>query len=350
MNYMVTRFATDDEITDWDEKIIANPDGGNVFQSKEFATIKNAGGQWSPRFIMVDMLAITVFERKVFGLGKLWYIPKGPGVTSVDELAPLIAELRDFAHKNGVFAVKIEPEMLRTTETVEQLERMGLQKVTPIQPNFSTILVDISDDLEAVLANLNQKGRHAIKRATRDGVTVQRADTTDENCELFYMLLAQTAAHSFIIRPYGYYKHFWQTFSDAGKGQLFFAYHDGRVVAAAFGLVLGTKSTYKDGASIRERTAYGASHLLQWEVITWAKEQGAISHDLCGTPPSEDINDTTHKWYGVGRFKASFSKHVTDYIGAYDIVVRPVRYGLWVRFGERLAKSTEWRLHKRIWY
>lgn len=346
---MTMRFANDAEIAQWDMLLVENPDKGNVFQSLELARLKSQSA-WTARFIVDDTLAVTVFERSVFGLGKLWYLPKGPGLVSVEQIAAFAETIRIFAKKSGVFAVKIEPEIERNNGSLSQFTQLGLVPVTPIQPNFSTVLVDISEDLEIVLMSLNQKGRHAIRRAGRDGVTVQRVETTDENCKLFYMLLAGTAEGSFLIRPYEYYRNFWQAFTDAQKGQLFFAYHEGHVVAGAFALVLGTKSTYKDGASIRERTAYGASHLLQWEVMTWAKERGALIHDLCGTPSSDEINDETHKWYGVGRFKTSFNKHVTDYVGAYDIVVRPRQYKLWASFGERAVKSLEWRLHRRIWY
>src|SRR5690606_2936264 len=129
---------------------------------------------------------------------------------------------------------------------------------------------------------------------------------SDDNCRVMYDLLAETAAGSFGIRKYRYYKEFWQSFEKSGMGQLFFAYVEGKVVAGAYALVFGTKSTYKDGASTRQRTVYGASHLLQWEVIKWAKETGSLVHDLCGAPPSDQIQNPDHPHYGIGRFKTSF--------------------------------------------
>ena len=101
---------------------------------------------------------------------------------------------------------------------------------------------------------------------------------------------------------------------------------------------------------MRVEGAYGVTHLLQWNVIQWAKKNGAIVHDLCGTPPSDRINDETHRWYGVGRFKTSFNKHVTDYIGAYDLSVQPLKYRVWTAFGERATKSLWWRTHHESWY
>jgi len=343
------RFADSDETNIWNQKILDNPDGGDVLQSVQFAQMRELGG-WKPRYVVADALAITVLEKSVPGLGSLWYVPKGPGVSTVVQLGDLLPELRTFAEKHGAFAVKMEPELEKTADTVAALHELGLKHVAPIQPNASTVLLDLTPDTDTILASLNQKGRHAIRRAERDGVTVTQVKTTDRNCKAFYALLRQTAQGSFVIRSYEYFKTFWQSFAAAGMGQLFFAHHEGQLVAAAYALTFGTKSIYKDGASVRERTAYGASHLLQWHIMLWAKELGATQHNLYGAPPSDKIGDESHPYYGVGRFKTSFNKQVTDYIGTYDLIVRPRQYALWTKFGERAAKSLWWRAHHESWY
>lgn len=333
------RFATTSEIDAWDDAIAANPDGGNIFQGRDFAEQKQHGG-WTPRYLVIRDMHCMALEKSVPLLGKLWYMPKGPGATTMRQLDDVLAELRTFAAKNGVFAVKIEPELRRENETVADLMKLGLVKTAPIQPNFSTILIDLRPSTDDILRGLNQKGRHAIKRAERDGAWAKQVEPTDENCHAMYELLAKTAEGSFHIRPYAYYKAFWQRFAKSSHGQLFFAYDPSeRLIAGAYALVLGHKSTYKDGASVRDRTVYGASHLLQWEVIQWAKQRGSLQHDLCGAPPSDQINNPDHPHYGIGRFKTSFNKEVTDYVGAWDVVVDEHRYTLWKRIGEKLARK-----------
>jgi lipid II:glycine glycyltransferase (peptidoglycan interpeptide bridge formation enzyme) len=346
---MSIRFANPDEISSWNSLILANPDKGNVFQSAEFAEQKKLGG-WTPRFIVTDDMTITVLEKAVIGLGKLWYIPKGPGVNTTRELDEILLELTTFAEENGVFAIKIEPEIIKKDEALADLLKLGLKRVSPIQPNASTVLLDLSPDLETIMSNLNQKSRHAIRRAERDGVTAQPVEATEENCQIMYTLLRDTAAGSFRIRSYNYYKTFWQRYEKAGLGQLFFAYFENKVVAGAYAIAFGKKGTYKDGASIRERTAYGASHLLQWRVIEWMKTKGVTAHDLCGTPPADQINDTNHSYYGIGRFKTSFNKEVTDYVGAYDIIIKPRAYALWVKVGQKIAVRIHNYLHHENYF
>ena len=166
---MTTRFATPDEVARWDDFLVQNPDGGNVFQSMRLAESKR-GNNWTPRYIFIDTLAVTVLEKSVKVLGNYWYLPKGPGVLNVNQLLSLLQSLQQFALAQCVFAVKIEPEVLDTTETKTQLLKAGLIKTNAVQPNSSTVVIDLAPSLDEIMADFNQKGRHAMHRAERDGV------------------------------------------------------------------------------------------------------------------------------------------------------------------------------------
>ena len=344
---MSVRFATSTETAHWDSHILRQPDGGNVFSSKTYAEIKKRT-HYAPRFIFVNDTPITVLEKNTLPLGKLWYLPKGPNTTSTKTLLAILEELTQFARRNNVFVVRIESEIDRSEEAT--LQEYGLIKAKPIIPNASTITLDISTPAAELLLTLPQKGRHAIRRAERDGVTVTQVPANEENCQIMYGLLRETAAGQFGIRAYSYYRTFWQSFADANQGQLFFAYYEDAVVAGAYAMAYGKKSTYKDGASVRQRTAYGASHLLQWSVIQWAQTKGALIHDFCGSPPSDQLQNKEHPHYGVGLFKLSLSKQVVDYIGCYDYVVLPLAYRTWTAIGERVYRSAYYRLTKDYYY
>lgn len=344
---MTVRFASQTEIDNWDKLILSNPDGGNVFSSFEFATQKETGG-YIANFVMFDNLAITILEKNAPGMGKMWYLPKGPNVQSFKELWPILQELGPFAKKYRVFALRIEPEIVRDQQPT--FVRHGLLKSKPIIPNPSTITLDLSSDLETIMTNLPQKGRYAINRAKRDGVIIEAVESNEKNCQIMYELLAETAKGKFGIRSYDYFRTFWQRFELAGYGQLFFAYFDKKIVAGAYAMTFGKKSTYKDGASIQKRTVYGASHLLQWEVIRWAKSHGSKLHDFCGSPPSDEINNPDHKHYGIGLFKTAFNKTVTDYVGCYDLVINPTKYKIWIKFIEKVAKRLHYYKHHDSYY
>lgn len=343
---MHIRFASPEEIAKWDEIILQNPDNGNVLQGKIFTDLKKLSG-WTIRYILSDTAALTIMEKSIPLLGKVWYTPKGPGISTTDELNTILKELVPFARKHGVFTVKIEPELPLDTDVAS----LNIVKTREVQYNASTVVVDLHDSLDDIMKQLPQKGRHAIRRAERDGVTVEQVPATDENCDKMYQLFQETATGAgFVIRSRDYYREFYKRFEAAGKGQLFFAYFEDKLVAGAYALVFGDKSTYKDGASIREKVTYGASHYLQWKVIEWAKSQGSIAHDLCGTPPAADITDPHHPFYGLGRFKTSFNKTVTDYIGAYEVPVVPWKSKLWMKLIEKIVRRLYFKQHHESYY
>ena len=340
-----------EQMLSWDQQIAANPDGGNTFQSAEFAEAKKLN-HWEPVYRSFNGVVVTILQKPVKYLGHYWYIPKGPGITNVHDFNAFVQQIGAEAKLHNVFAVKFEPELLKTVENHQVLSGLGLVPSRIIQPNSSTVLVNLAPSLDEISASLNQKARHAINRASRDGVTVKAVDFTANNTRLMYDLLVETAAGRFeqSIRPYDYYYRFWSNFYYTDRGSLFFAYFDGQVVSAAFAMYLGQKSTYKDGASLRDKQVYGASHLLQWEIMKWMKERGVTQHDLCGSPPSNRINDTTHPHHGIGRFKTSFNKEITDYIGAYDLIIKPSQYKIWNKIGERLTLRNYYKKHRQSWY
>lgn len=333
------------EPTNYRQGLADNPTEANPLQGETFIELKRHSG-WTPRYLTTDddhyMAAI---EKRIPLLGKVWYMPKGPTVTSKSELESIINSLRPFAKKQGVFTVKIEPELDYTTD----LSSLGLIKTRPIQYNYSTVLIDLSPPVDDIMMSLNQKGRHAIRRAERDGVTVKQVPINDETCATMYQLFQETAGSAgFSIRSPEYYREFYQAYGD--NGGLFFAYFNDQVVAGAFAMVQGSKSMYKDGASIRERTAYGASHLLQWEVIKWAKAKGSLEHDLAGVPPIAAIKNSDHPFYGLGRFKTSFNKTVTQYVGAYEVPISRWKTILWAELIEKIIRRHHFKKHQESYY
>lgn len=332
----------------WNSRITANPDGGNILQSYEFLEQKSQAG-WKIHYLDISGRAVGVMEKSIPLFGKIWYVPKGPSTTSPDDLSSLLDELVPYAKSQGAVSIKIEPELPHDTDMSPLKERFGLMKTTPIQYNYATVLVDLSPSLEDIMKSFNQKGRHAIRRAERDGVVVKRVEPTDENCRIMYdMLRATGEGAGFAIRSYEYYRNFYQAYGD--NGGLFIAYFEDQPVAGGFAMVLGTKSMYKDGASVRQRPAYGTSHLLQWHIIQWAKSKGSLRHDLAGAPPIARVHDQSHPFYAIGKFKRQFSDEITEYVGAYDIPVINWKTKLWHAYLEKIVRKLYFMRYHESWY
>lgn len=346
---MNIRLAKENEVENWDKLILANLDGGNIVQGDVLAKLKQNQG-WRIFRLMFENLAITVYEKPIFGLGKLWYIPKGPGVSSVNELKNIVGELKLFAKKHGVFLIKVEPEILKNTTNLNSMKKLG-HPAGSIQPNTNTIYIHIAKDTEKMLSLLNQKTRHAINRARRDGLAVKQVEVNDKNCKVMLGLMKETmSGRGVLMRDDAYYIDYWKTYAEANQGELFVAYDADRPIAAAYILVYGNKATYKDGGSTREKSIYGASHALQWSIVESLSKRKITSYDLCGSPPASEIGNPKHPHYGIGLFKSGFNKEVTEYVGVYDIPVNNLKYDIWKKLGERLIHKYYKVILKKLFY
>lgn len=347
------RFATAAETARWDELVVANPHGGEIWAASSHLETKRFH-KYRPYRIIIERegrtpLAVGVIAKRVPLLGEWWMVLAGPEAEDLEATLEASAAIAEFAKQRGAFLLKIEPRLGR--ETGAEFGNRGYIPTIRRIPNESTVLVDVTGTEDEVFARFGKKARNAINRGKREGIIVTRVPATDANCTRFFALLAETAGGGrFQLRPEAYFHKFWQEFEKSNTGQMFFAERDGKLLAAAFAARLGTKTTYKEGASVRDKTAYGVSHLLQWEVMRWANEMGATVHDLCGTPPSDRTDDKTHELHGVGSFKRSFNSEVTDYVGAFDIPLKAWAYKLWVKLGDPIARRFTLAVRKDPYY
>ncbi len=346
------RRATAEELARWDELVAGNPDGGNVLQAKVYGEFKAAYG-WRPEYIihqLVDVRVATLYlVRSVTGLGELWYAPKGPGVSSTAQLRAL---LHDFVAPQA-FMLKIEPDLAAQNTSLAALQDMGLVKAKyDLQWNRNTVVVDLRPSEDEILASFKQKTRYNIRLAERKGVEIHPVELTVANIQQMYeLMLAVQERAGFYMRSREYLERFWRLHSDAGRGQLFFATFEGELVAGVFALYLGKQGLYKDGGSTRTHPDLQAPYLLQWEIMRWLKSKDCLEYDLHGTPPHDRLEDRTHPLAGLAQFKTGFNPGtLTEYIGVYDLPLKPTRYKFWHRAGEKLVAGYSFKVKKELFY
>lgn len=346
------RPATPDEIERWDQLVAANPDGGDPLQGKAFAETKAKFG-FKPFYGLLDaagkQTAVLYLTRSVWGLGELKYVPKGPGVVSVDQYRDFIAAAKTQAGE--AFVLKSEPQILKSKEAEAALSKLGLVKVRDIQFNqTATILVDLLPSEDEILASFRQKTRYNVRYAEKHGVTIEAAEPTDANLRQMYTLMRATRDRAgFYLRSYDYFETFWKLHAEQGSGQLFFARYEDKVLAGDFVTWLGKKGLYKDGGSTRQHSNLQAPYLLQWEVMRFLKAKGVEFYDLHGVPPADKLDDESHPLHSLVLFKTGFNAEVTEYVGTWDLPLSD-KYRLWTKIGERAAMVYSNRVKKQLFY
>ncbi len=354
------RLVDDLASQDWDEFICAH--GGHLLQSAGWGELKTRFG-WNAQRLALERDgkiiagAQMLFRRLPFGLN-LAYIPRGPIVVPSDEgaLTRLLDALSDSARQHGAFALKLEPNWLLPPPsspragTREEI-RAGLAATpspafrsgTPrflaggragvgVQPR-TTIHVDLTPDLDAILARMKPKWRYNIRLADRKGIQVRAGSGVD--VPTFHALLRTTGERDrFAIHSLEYYRAAFDLL--ASHARLLIAEYAGEPVAAIFVTALGAEAIYLYGASSNAHRDRMPNHALHWAAMQWAKTQGCTRYDLWGIPDWADgstavPSETAALPQGLYQFKQGFGGQVVRYVGAYDVVFSRLKFVLYTQ-------------------
>lgn len=310
---------------------------GDVLQTTFWGRLK-AGSDWSyfPLGVLeegaVKGVALILVKKLPFFPRTLAYSPRGPLYSSPQALKVLIEAGKELAQKKGALVWKMDPPIEKGDATwIELARQMGLRPMETgldfegVQPRF-VMTLDLSPSLDSVLKNMKSKTRYNIRYAERKGVRVF-ALKDRRYLGVFYTLLQETAERdNFTIRPFSYYEDLWDQLVQNRHAQVFLAYHGETPLAGAICFHLGKKAWYVYGASSNESRNLQAAHLIQWEMIKWAKSLGCRTYDFRGV--SGDLNPD-HPLYGLFRFKEGFGAQLMEYVGEYDLPIQRGGYALW---------------------
>jgi lipid II:glycine glycyltransferase (peptidoglycan interpeptide bridge formation enzyme) len=295
----------------------------------------------------------------------LAYLPEGPVLDwDTDELAAWLDPMVSHLKAKGAFGVRIGPPVItrrwsaaqvkqgiaddavRRLDDLAPLERnaTGARVVAQLQElgwrpqvaeggfaagqpryNFWIPLAGRSED--DVLKGMNQQWRRNIKKATKEGVEVTSSGSTAtlEELEEFHRLYVHTAERDgFTPRPLGYFRTMVDALGaeDPERVRLWFARHQGDLVAATIAIRVGTHAWYSYGASSTEKREVRGSNAVQWAMIRDALAAGAEVYDLRGITDTLDADDPH---VGLIQFKVGTGGEAVEYAGEWDLPVsRPL--------------------------
>jgi len=315
------------------------------------------------------LAAALILQRQILDKGfarrlSILYSPKGPLLDWTNE--PLrnrvLNDLQSFARRKGAIFLKMDPDVILGTGLpggVEDVKnQIGLAVMTELgqrgwqyasdQIQFkNTVLIDLSQPEEQILARMKQKTRYNVRLAEKKDVALRIG--TQSDLPLLYKMYAETSIRDgFVIRDEGYYKTMWETFMHRNVTTLersnvpalnlptcepLIADVNGESVAAIFVFYFARRAYYVYGMSRNVHREKMPTYFLQWEAIKRAKAMGCTVYDLWGAP---DVFDESDSMWGVFRFKEGLGGQVVRTLGAWDFAPRPFWYKMYSEFIPRV--------------
>ena len=304
----------------------------------------------------------------------LAYLPEGPVIDwDTDDLGAWLDPMAAHLKKQGAFGVRIGPPVVcrrwsaaqvkegiadddvrRLTElpptersqtgarVISQLHELGWKSQSVAggfaagQPQFNFQIPlgtegSIEEREAAALKGMNQLWRRNIKKAAKLGVEVTSASSGVQNSQLdgakvttqqltdFHELYVLTAERdNFTPRPLSYFRTMVEALGaeDPDRIRLYFAHHEGDLVASTIWIRVGTHSWYSYGASSTEKREVRGSNAIQWQMIRDAIAAGATVYDLRGITETLDADDPH---VGLIQFKVGTGGEAVEYAGEWDL-------------------------------
>lgn len=337
---MKARILFDYEIADY-ELFLERMDLSCLTQSSIWAEFQRdiRGNAW--RLVVEEdgeIFACCLIVRHRLPGGYAWFYSQGGPIGDYESprfdewFMALKSAVFDLARKEGAVFWRISPLL----QSENKIHLQGFKKAHSHYQPESTLVIDLTQSEEEILAAMKQKGRYNIKMAGKSGVKVRFSDGGDGDLERFYKLLQKTTSRNgFHAHDFEYYLKMMKMLGSGGNAKLAMAEEGGDVLAGAIMTFYRQTATYYYGASGEIKRNFMAPYLLQWEMIKLAKEKGYAIYDFLGISPEGAA--AAHPWRTVTDFKLKFGGRRLNYLPEQEIVYRPLLFSA-LRFVKLLRR------------
>jgi hypothetical protein len=257
---------------------------------------------------------------------------------------PLIAALKSRAVADaGVLRLSIGVfSRDRRSEIASVLERHGFQKLPQPHSYRHTLTLDLRPSEDEILAGLHKTARKNLREAEKAQLCVRpltEAIYADRIDALQREAMSRTGGHAealdaaAVLELSRLYPHLSRVVG------LFLSAPDlqpDSLVGFAWGCMHGDHAEYRAAGTMRlpDRNI-AISYPLLWELIAWAKREGATWFDLGGVTVAHSATDPLE---GISNFKRYFSRNVEEVGEEWILEPHPARARLATLFG-RIARN-----------
>ncbi len=315
----------------WDD-FVARQHRAHLLQLSAWGTHKAAFG-WDYEIVTLtengEIVAGALLLFRPLPLrSKMAYLPMGPYITDSSHVDALWAAIHTCARRHSAAFLKWEAGI---NPPINPAEQAGF-KPSPqtIQPP-RTILIDISDDDDAIMARMNQGTRRKIRQSHKQGIRYYTGTTPADVARFTALMQTTGERNAFGVHEPRYYELAYELLIPA-RGVLLLAEHDGDLLAGIMVFAIRDTAWYLYGASSDVKRNFMASYGIQWEAIQWARARGCTHYDLWGIPDEDEatleagFQKRSDGLWGVYGFKRGWGGAVVRSAGAVDYIYNPIIY------------------------
>jgi lipid II:glycine glycyltransferase (peptidoglycan interpeptide bridge formation enzyme) len=309
-------------LPEWNQFLADHPNA-HLLQMGEWGELKADFG-WKPERIISDNIGAQILFRKLPLGFTVAYMPKPVFSEELSGISEKFWREVDAAcRKNKAVFLKIEPDTWQEKSVIPNSSFSLSQK--NIQP-AATIVIDIRDAEDQILARMKQKCRYNIRLAEKKQVVVRAWD----DISAFHEMMTVTGGRDgFGVHSKEYYQRAYELFRPKNVCELLVAEFEGRPLASLMVFANAKRAWY-----VYNRMP---TYLLQWEAIRWAKARGCEEYDLWGVPDETEETleaqfESRHDGlWGVYRFKRGFGGQLKRAAQALDKVYNPILYWAYLK-------------------
>jgi lipid II:glycine glycyltransferase (peptidoglycan interpeptide bridge formation enzyme) len=346
------------EDPEWDRFVIDGPNPHHE-QTALWGRLQTLRG-WRPMRVMMRQAntlvgGAQILERQVGRIGKIGYLSRGP-LTVPDDAAlrrSLLSAIRQIAKQQRLAYLAVTLPYPGHF-TASDLEAGGFsvrhERLPPTTPMAATITLDLTQDLEAILAQMRSTTRRSIRQGQHRGATVREGGA--EDVDTFDRLLASLCERRGVqpnIPQGDFTRELWKSFAPGGYLKLLVVERDNEVLTTLLVFAMGLWArAWRVGWSGRCPGAH-PNELVYWEAIKWAKANGCRFFDIVGfdTGNARAILEgraiPEGERCGMSDFKLGFGGRVMLLPPGYCYFSNPIVRLLYRTIGVPLLDSKVWR-------
>jgi len=316
------------------------------FRKKTGVKVVRRGRVENGKLVEGFTLTLHRVPKTNFNIG---YLPKGSAPSK-----ELLEELIRIGKENNCIFIQLEPNIIvnnelgiRNNEEFKSIiHNSNFIIRAAAHPLFTkyTFVLDLTKSEEELMKNMHSKTRYNIKVAEKHNVKIEEDDSQKSFEEYLRLMNETTNRQGFYAHTNSYHKVLFEVLPKKPEPNslsyhLLNATYNKKVLTSWVLFIFKDHIYYPYGASSRENREVMANNLIAWEAIKFGKSLGLKYFDMWGAlGPDPDKNDP---WYGFHRFKEGYGAKLTEFVGSYDLVIKPAIYEIY-----KVADKLRWFLLK----